>query len=114
MNVQTADLARMIAEAAEEEKALDVIVMELKDLTVLADYFVIASGRSAIQVKSIAEGIEDRLLEKGFKAGRREGYSDGRWVILDYHGVMVHVFRQEDRNFYQLENLWADARRVQV
>ncbi|MGE5371454.1 MAG: ribosome silencing factor [Solirubrobacterales bacterium] len=113
MTTSTIDQAEMIATTATDEKAFDVQLLDLRGLTVLADFFVIASGRSAIQAKSIAESIEDRMLEQGMRPTRREGFKDGRWVILDYSGIMVHVFRQEEREFYQLENLWADAKRIQ-
>jgi ribosome-associated protein len=103
------DLTSKIVESAQEANATDIVVLDLRGLTILADYFVIASGRSTIQVKSIAERIEDQLLEQGEKPLRREGFNEGRWIILDYSGVMVHIFRQEEREFYQLERLWGDA-----
>ena len=103
------DLTSKIVESTQEANATDIVVLDLRGLTILADYFVIASGRSTIQVKSIAERIEDQLLEQGEKPLRREGFNEGRWIILDYSGVMVHIFRQEEREFYQLERLWGDA-----
>ena len=103
------DLTSKIVESAQEANATDIVVLDLRGLTILADYFVIASGRSTIQVKSIAERIEDQLLEQGEKPLRREGFNEGRWIILNYSGVMVHIFRQEEREFYQLERLWGDA-----
>ncbi|NLW44401.1 MAG: ribosome silencing factor [Syntrophomonadaceae bacterium] len=108
------DLTSKIVESAKEANATDIVVLDLRGLTILADYFVIASGRSTIQVKSIAEKIEDQLLEQGEKPVRREGFNEGRWIILDYSGVMVHIFRQEEREFYQLERLWSDAPLLKV
>lgn len=101
------ELARRIADIATEEKAMDVVVLDVRHLTVLADYFVVASGRSTIQVKMIAESIEDMLLEEGHRALRREGFNEGRWIVLDYGSVIVHVFRDQEREYYQLEKLWA-------
>ena len=101
------ELARRVADIASEEKAIDVVVLDVRELTVLADYFVIASGRSTIQVKMIAESIEDILLEEGHRALRREGFNEGRWIVLDYGSVIVHVFRHQEREYYQLEKLWA-------
>ena len=101
------ELAKRIADVASEEKAVDVVVLDVREMTVLADYFVIASGRSTIQVKMIAENIEDILLEEGYRALRREGFNEGRWIVLDYGSVIVHVFRQQEREYYQLEKLWA-------
>lgn len=108
------DLISKIAEFAREGNATDIVVLDLRGLTILADYFVIASGRSTIQVKSIAERIEDELLEYGEKPLRREGFNEGRWIILDYSGIMIHIFRQEERELYQLERLWGDAPTVRV
>jgi len=108
------DLASKIVEFAQEGHATDIVVLDVRGLTILADYFVIASGRSTIQVKSIAEKIEDELLEYGEKPVRREGFNEGRWIILDYPGVMVHIFRQEERDLYQLDRLWGDAPAVKV
>lgn len=106
-------MAQEIADIALEEKAFDILVLEVKDVTVLADYFIIASGRSTIQVKVIAENIEEALQEKGIKPLRREGFNEGRWVVLDFGSVIVHIFRQQEREYYELEKLWADAREVE-
>lgn len=108
------DLTSKIVEFAQEGNATGIVVLDLRGLTILADYFVIASGRSTIQVKSIAEKIEDELLECGEKPMRREGFNEGRWIILDYSGVMVHIFRQEERDLYQLDRLWGDAPTIKV
>jgi ribosome-associated protein len=107
------DLVKIIAEACEDEKALDVTVLDVHDLTVLVDYFVIASGRSVVQVKSIVEHVEEVLEEAGVVPLRRAGHSEGKWVVLDYGSIMLHVFRQEEREYYDLENLWADAPHIQ-
>jgi len=107
-------LAQRIADIALEEKAFDVLILDVRDVTVLADYFVIASGRSTIQVKVIAENIEDLLLEEGYRPLRREGFNEGRWVILDYGSVIVHIFRQQEREYYELEKLWGDAREIEI
>lgn len=103
------DLVKIIAEACEEEKAIDLTILNVHDLTVLVDYFVIASGRSVIQVRSIVEHIEEVLEAAGVKPLRRAGHGEGKWVVLDYGSIMVHVFRQEEREYYNLENLWGDA-----
>jgi ribosome-associated protein len=104
------DLALRIARITLDEKASEITVLGIGKLTVLADYFVIASGRSVIQVRGLAETIEDKIwLEAGVKPTRREGLPEGKWVVLDYGSVIVHLFREEERDFYKLENLWADA-----
>ncbi|NMA63097.1 MAG: ribosome silencing factor [Syntrophomonadaceae bacterium] len=103
-----------MANIALGEKAIDVAILDVKDVTILADYFVIASGRSTIQVKIIAEIIEDILLEQGLRPLRRDGFNEGRWVILDYGAVILHIFRQQEREHYALESLWGDAKTVEI
>lgn len=107
-------LAQVIADACLEEKAFDVLILDVRELTVIADYFVLASGRNVIQVKSIVENVEKRLLKEDVKLLRREGQQQGLWAVLDYNAVLVHVFRQQEREHYNLENLWGDARQIPV
>jgi ribosome-associated protein len=102
-------LARKIAEILYDKKARDIVVLEVGHLTILADYLVIATGRSAIQVKALAQEVDDRLAEEGVQLRRKEGHNEGRWIVLDYGTVMVHVFHQEERSFYNLERLWEDG-----
>ncbi|NLU46757.1 MAG: ribosome silencing factor [Syntrophomonadaceae bacterium] len=104
----------MIADACLEEKALDVMVLDVRKLTVITDYFVIASGRSMIQVRSIVDHVLEKLQEQGINPVRKEGIQQGVWAVLDFNSVILHVFRQEEREYYQLENLWADAPQLLV
>jgi ribosome-associated protein len=87
-------------------------VLEVRDLIVITDYFVIASGTSDRQVRTIADEVERVLAERGSTAVRREGRSDGRWVLLDFVDLVVHVFVTEEREYYELERLWSDAPRL--
>jgi len=107
-------LAQMIADAALEEQASDLVILDVNEKTIIADYFVICSGRNVIQIHSIADNVEQRLKEQGIEVIRREGYQEGKWVVLDYGSTIFHVFRQEEREHYKLENLWADARKVEM
>ncbi|MGE5449855.1 MAG: ribosome silencing factor [Methanomassiliicoccales archaeon] len=103
-------LARRIATLAQDEKALDVSILDIRKLTVLADYFVIASGRSLLQVRNLADTIVNTISEEAdLRPLRQEGLAEGKWVVLDYGTIIIHLFRQEEREFYQLENLWGDA-----
>jgi ribosome-associated protein len=105
-------LVQIIADACLEEKALDVVILEVADLTVIADYFVIAAGRNIIQVKSIADTVEKTLKQYNILPTREDGYQEGTWVVLDYSSTILHIFREEERNFYGLENLWGEAKRA--
>ena len=105
----TRDLAVAAARAASVKQAEEVVVLDVRDLIVITDYFVIASGSNDRQVRTIAEEIERTLREHGVKPVRREGQHEGIWVLLDFVDFVVHVFRNEEREYYGLERLWADA-----
>lgn len=103
-------MAKIAAEALDSKKGLDVTVLSVARQTVLADYFVIATGTSSTHVKALADEAEFKLKEAGFDCGHIEGHGD--WKLLDYHSVIVHVFTKEAREFYKLEKLWADAEAI--
>jgi ribosome-associated protein len=110
--VHTADsreTALEAAQAASDKKAHDILVLNMRDVLAITDYFVICSGNTDRQVKSIQEAVEERLKAKGSKPARREGVQHRRWVLLDYIDVVVHIFRQEEREYYEIERLWKDA-----
>ncbi len=96
-------------ELAQELKAHDVMVLDLRGISSATDFFLVASGRSDVQVKAIAEHIVDELREDGHRPNHVEGLQGGRWALLDYIDFVVHVFHPQARAFYQLENLWGDA-----
>ena len=100
------ELIDKICNAALDKKAENVVVMDIKDMTVVADNFIICSGTSKAQVKAICDNIEEQLAKEDIKPFRIDGYSDARWIILDYAEILVHVFYDEDRLFYNLERLW--------
>ncbi|HSH21957.1 MAG TPA: ribosome silencing factor [Candidatus Caenarcaniphilales bacterium] len=103
------DLARRIVDLATDKKAADIVLLEIATLTTLADYFVICSGTSERQLGAIADGIVEGLREEGVRPIGREGASTAHWLLLDFGAVIVHVMAPEERDFYQLERLWADA-----
>jgi len=105
------DEIRRAVDLARELKALDVVVLDLRGISTATDYFVIATGRSDVQVKAIADHVVDELKKEGVRPVHVEGARGARWVLLDYVDFVVHVFHPEARLFYQLENLWGDAPR---
>jgi len=105
-------LVQAVVEAAGEKKAGDILVLDIGKVSVICDFFVIASAHSTTQVKAIAEHIEKHLGKLGIPWPGREGYQEGRWVLLDYGDVVVHVFLEAEREFYNLERLWQDAQVV--
>lgn len=108
------ELLRLAAQAAVDKKASHPVALDLRDLSGVCDYFLIVSGSSEVQVKAIAEGIEDRLRERGARAWHVEGFEGRRWVLLDYVEIVVHVFHEQTREYYMLDRLWGDARSVEL
>ena len=100
----------MICEAADEIKAQDIVVLDVRELTTLADYFVMCSGTSTTHIQSIAQGVREKLRERANLRAKPEGDSASLWIIMDYSDVILHIFDQETREFYDLERLWGDAK----
>ncbi|WP_018683182.1 ribosome silencing factor [Actinokineospora enzanensis] len=107
------ELALVAAAAAADKKAGDVVVLDVSDQLVITDCFVIASAANERQVGAIVENVEDRMREAGTKPVRREGAREGRWVLLDFVDVVVHIQHAEERSFYGLERLWKDCPRIE-
>ena len=104
--------ARLSARVALENKASDVLILDMRGITPLFDYFVLATGTSRRQIHTLAEEIDDALRAEGDTRRALEGYEPGRWVVLDYGDLVIHLFDPETRVYYGLEDLWADAPRV--
>ena len=102
------------AQAALEKKALDVIVFDIRGISDMADYFLICSGTNEKQIRAIADAVEKALLEINVKMNHKEGYEDSSWILLDYGDIVVHIFDEEKRQYYDLERLWGDAPRVDL
>jgi len=111
---QSIGIARTAAHAAAEKIAQDIVAIDVSERLVITDIFLIASAPSERQVNAIVDGIEEELSKQGLKPVRREGRSEGRWVLLDYAEVVVHVQHEEDRVFYALDRLWKDCPAVDL
>jgi ribosome-associated protein len=103
------ELARRVVDLAADKKAADIVLLGVGELTTLADYFVICSGGSERQLAAIADGISEGLKAEGVRPIGREGGAGAHWLLLDYGAVIVHIFAPPERDFYQLERLWAEA-----
>jgi len=110
---ESRELVVAAARAAASKQARDVVVLDVRELIVITDYFLIASGTSDRQVRTIAEEIETAVRQKGLKPARREGEREGHWALLDFVDFVAHVFLDSDREFYDLERLWSDAPNVE-
>lgn len=106
------ELARRVVELAEDKKAADIVLLDLSALTTLADHFVICSGGSERQLDAIADAIIEGLRAEGVRPIGREGLAASHWVLLDYGSVVVHVFTPPERDYYQLEKHWAEAKTI--
>ena len=91
------------------KKAEDVRVLHVSHLTIVADYFILASGRSDVHVRSLCDDVEKHMMSVGKQRLRIEGYREGRWIVLDYGDILIHVFHKQEREFYGLERLWIDG-----
>ena len=106
------DLARRIVELAEDKKAADIVLLDLSGLTTVADYFVIASGGSERQLDAIADGIISGMRDEKIHAYGREGTAASHWVLVDFGSVIAHVFTPPERDYYQLERHWSEAKTI--
>ncbi len=112
--LESKDKALVAARAAHDKKAKDIIILDVQGKTTIADYFVICSGESTPQVKAIEEHIESKLAEEDVRFLRVEGLRYCNWVLMDYGDVIVHIFDEDMRAFYELEKLWIDAKRIEA
>lgn len=104
---------QLIVDALDDKRGKDIVVLDLTEVSSTLDYFVIATGESHLQLRALEDGVREHLKERGYRPRSVEGPSE-RWVLLDYGGIVAHIMSPEARGFYDLEGLWADARRVQV
>lgn len=112
--IEAANVARQIAEVASDALASEILVLDIRELTTVADYFVICSADNPRQLRAMAEQIQRQLADEGVRADRREGVPESGWVVLDYGDVIAHLFTTDERAFYRLEEVWADAQRLLV
>jgi len=108
------ELAQIVAGAALDKKAEDVVILDVRGISSFTDFFVIMSGRSTRHVQGLANAVDEALRHKKIRSENTEGLSEGHWVLLDYNDVVVHIFYSESRGFYDLEGLWHDAPRLEV
>jgi ribosome-associated protein len=105
-------LARVAADIAYDKKASDVLLLDIRELTTIADYFIICNGNNARQITAIAEAIEEEMQKQGARLLNREGVAESGWLILDYGDIIVHIFGPKEREYYRLERLWSEAKTV--
>lgn len=109
---QSREMARIAYDALEEKKGTDIKIIDISQVSVIADYFIIATGGSMNQVNALVDEVEEQMHKHGFSMKQREGGGHSPWVLLDYSDIIVHVFDKENRSFYNLEHVWSDGRTV--
>ena len=105
-------MAGLAIEALEDKKAEDIRVIDISEVSVLADYFLIASGKNRNQLQALADEVEEKLGRAGYPMKQSEGYDSANWILLDFGDIIIHLFDQENRLFYDLERIWRDAKQI--
>lgn len=108
------DIAKLAYAALADKKGEDIRIIDISKISVLADYFIIASGSNKNQVQAMADNVQDELLKSGIEVKQIEGYQSGNWILMDYGDIIIHVFSNEDRLFYDLERIWRDGASISV
>lgn len=109
---QSKEMTRIAVAAMEEKKAQDVKIIDIEHISTLADYFVIASGTNRNQVQAMADNVEEALGKAGFEPKQIEGYQNANWILMDYGDIVLHLFDEENRLFYDLERIWRDGKLI--
>ena len=110
---QAKKMAKIAFQALDDKKGEDIQIIDISTVSTVADYFIIASGANPNQVKALVDNVEDELGKSGFQVKQREGYGSATWVLLDFGDVIVHIFDNENRLFYDLERIWRDGKSVE-
>jgi ribosome-associated protein len=104
------ELAKVVCTALSEKKAEDIRIIDISDISVVADYFIIAHGTNSNQIQAMVDAVDEKMEHSGFHARQIEGNKNSSWVLMDYNDIIVHIFSQEDRLFYDLERIWRDGK----
>ena len=106
------EMAKLAIQALEDKKAEDLTVIDISHVSVVADYFIIASGNNRNQVQALSDYVDEKLGRAGYENRQVEGYTTANWILMDYKDIIVHVFSKEDRAFYDLERIWRDGKQI--
>ncbi|MCR5793282.1 MAG: ribosome silencing factor [Lachnospiraceae bacterium] len=110
----TKELIKVVYDALEDKKAENITIIDIQNLTTIADYFVIADGTNTSQVQALVDNVEEKLAKAGERPIRIEGIKNSGWILMDYGNFVVHIFSKEDRLFYDLEQIWRDGKTISV
>ncbi|MDD3367558.1 MAG: ribosome silencing factor [Lachnospiraceae bacterium] len=107
------EMATLAIEAMEDKKAEDIKIIDISEVSVIADYFLIANGTNRSQIQALSDAVEEKLGRAGYHLKQKEGYDTANWVLMDFGDVIVHIFDQENRLFYDLERIWRDGKKIE-
>lgn len=111
---QAMNMARTAYEALADKKGEDIKVLDISEISPIADYFIISNGTSSSQVDALVDNVEEKMHKAGYFLKQQEGTNSGTWVLMDYGDIIVHIFDKENRSFYNLEHIWSDGREVEM
>ena len=111
---QSAEMVKIAAKALEDKKAEDIRVIDIREISTIADFFVIANGTNATQLAAMRDAVDEELYKAGYHTKQVEGNQNSTWILMDYNDIIVHIFSKEDRLFYNLERMWTDGKQIDV
>lgn len=111
---QSTEMAKLAIAALEDKKAEDIKIIDISEVSVIADYFIIAGGSNRSQIQALCDNVDEQLTRAGFPSKQKEGYDTANWILLDFGDVIVHIFDKENRLLYDLERIWRDGKEVDV
>ena len=108
------EMVRIACKALDDKKAKDIKIIDIRNISVLADYFIIADGNNKNQVQAMVDNVQEELVKAGYEMKQMEGYREGNWILLDFGDIIIHIFDKENRLFYDLERIWKDGKEVSI
>lgn len=108
------DLVKIAYNALDDKKGHDIRIIDINEVSSMGDYFIIADGSNKNQVQALCDNVEEFMQKAGVKLKNREGYANGGWILLDYYDIIVHIFVEDERSFYDLEHIWRDGRLISI
>jgi len=108
------EIAKLAYNALDDKKGVDITIIDISEITTIADYFIIAGGTNENQVKAMADSVEEVMIKSQVPCKHIEGYNNANWILMDYTDIVIHIFNQEDRLFYDLERIWRDGKKIEV
>ncbi|MEY8522560.1 ribosome silencing factor [bacterium 1XD8-76] len=112
--MEAKEMAKLAIESLEDKKAEDIKVIDISDISTIADYFIIASGKNRSQIQAMCDNVEETMGRAGVSMKQTEGYKNANWVLMDYGDIIVHIFDMENRLFYDLERIWRDGKEIEA